>query len=171
MLSPVVVRKASNAEWKAVLLSPAKIEELYLLLNDIHVRLEMLKEITATEPNPEFDRLLEEIKMQEVVILAKLAQPGVKMWGIPKVGWLASHGSGSGIVHQAAPGRDLQGRWAEVAPPLLQRIEAMTKWMIPCRERGHQNQVLSYRHYHWPVPLLFTLSPFAIVIIGERCQS
>jgi hypothetical protein len=39
----------------------------------------MLKEIAATEPNAEFDRLLEEIKMQEVVILAKLAQLGVKM--------------------------------------------------------------------------------------------
>jgi DNA invertase Pin-like site-specific DNA recombinase len=61
------------------LLGPAKIEELCLLLNDIHVRLEMLKEIAATEPSPEFDRLLEEIKMQEVVVLAKLAQLGVKM--------------------------------------------------------------------------------------------
>ncbi len=61
------------------MISPAKAEELYLLLNDIHVRLEMLKEIAATEPNPEFDWLLEEIKMQEVVILAKLAQLGVKM--------------------------------------------------------------------------------------------
>ena len=61
------------------MISPAKAEELFLLLNDIHVRLEMLKEIAATEPNPEFDRLLEEIKMQEVVILANLALLGVKM--------------------------------------------------------------------------------------------
>lgn len=61
------------------MLSPVKLEELCLLLNDIHVRLGMLKEIAATESNPEFDRLLEEIKMQEVVILAKLAQLGVKM--------------------------------------------------------------------------------------------
>jgi hypothetical protein len=61
------------------LISPAKVEELFLLLNDIHVRLGMLKEMAATEPNSEFDRLLKEIKMQEVVILAKLAQLGVKM--------------------------------------------------------------------------------------------
>jgi hypothetical protein len=61
------------------LLSSAKAEELYMLLNDVHVRLEMLKEIAATEPNSEFDWLLEEIKMQEVVILAKLAQLGIKM--------------------------------------------------------------------------------------------
>ena len=60
------------------MLSPAKVEELHLLLNDIHVRLEMLKE-AATESNPHFDRLLEAIKMQELVILAKLAQLGVKM--------------------------------------------------------------------------------------------
>lgn len=66
-------------EWKVILLSPDKVEELCLLLNEIHVRLEMLKEIAATEPNPEFDWLLEGIKMQEVVILAKLAQQGVKM--------------------------------------------------------------------------------------------
>jgi hypothetical protein len=39
----------------------------------------MLKEIAATEPNHEFDWLLKEIKMQEVVILAKLAQLGVKI--------------------------------------------------------------------------------------------
>ncbi len=58
------------------MISPANAEELYLLLNGIHVRLEMLKEIAATEANPEFDRLLEEIKMQEMVILAKLAQLG-----------------------------------------------------------------------------------------------
>ena len=61
------------------MLSSAKAEELYMLLNDVHVRLEMLKEIAATEPNSEFDWLLEEIKMQEVVILAKLAQLGIKM--------------------------------------------------------------------------------------------
>jgi len=61
------------------LLSPAKVEELSLLLNDIHVRLEILKEIAATESNGEFDRLLEEITIQEVVILAKLAELGVKM--------------------------------------------------------------------------------------------
>ena len=61
------------------MLSPAKVEELSLLLNDIHVRLEILKEIAATESNGEFDRLLEEITIQEVVILAKLAELGVKM--------------------------------------------------------------------------------------------
>jgi hypothetical protein len=72
-------RSASYRSGKIVLLSPAKVEELCLLLNDIHVRLEMLKDIAATEPNPEFDRILDEIKMQEVVILAKLAQLGVKM--------------------------------------------------------------------------------------------
>ena len=53
--------------------SPAIVEELCLLLNDIHVRLEMLKGVAATESNPEFDWLLEQVKMQEVVILAKLA--------------------------------------------------------------------------------------------------
>jgi hypothetical protein len=57
----------------------AKVEELCLLLNDIHVRLEMLKEIAATDPSPEFDWLLEEIKMQEVAVLAKLARLGVKI--------------------------------------------------------------------------------------------
>jgi hypothetical protein len=59
--------------------SPAIVEELCLLLNDIHVRVEMLKGIAATESNPEFDWLLEQIKMQEVVILVKLAELGVGM--------------------------------------------------------------------------------------------
>jgi hypothetical protein len=61
------------------LLGPDKVEQLFLLLNDIHVRLEMLKEMAATEPGPEFDALLQEIKMQEVVILAKLAEFGIDM--------------------------------------------------------------------------------------------
>jgi hypothetical protein len=61
------------------LTSRAKVEELYLLLNDIHVRLEMLKEIAATEPDPEFDRFVEEIKMQEVVILAMVVKLGETM--------------------------------------------------------------------------------------------
>ena len=59
------------------MISPAKAEELYLLLNDIHVRLGMLNEIAATDPNPQFERLVEEIRMQEVVILAKLAELGI----------------------------------------------------------------------------------------------
>jgi hypothetical protein len=61
------------------LIDPNNSEQVWLLLNDIHVRLEMFKEITASEFNPEFDQLLEEIKMQEVVILAKLAQLGIRL--------------------------------------------------------------------------------------------
>src|ERR1700735_1481290 len=41
------------------LVGPDKVEELCLLLNDLHVRLEMLREIEATEPNRQFDQLLE----------------------------------------------------------------------------------------------------------------
>jgi hypothetical protein len=61
------------------MISPAIVEELCLLLNDIHVRREMLKGIAATESNPEFNWILDQIKMQEVVILAKLAELGVKV--------------------------------------------------------------------------------------------
>ena len=61
------------------MLSPATVEELHLLLNDMHVRLGMLKEIAATEPNPEFERVVEEIKTQELIILAKLAELGKKI--------------------------------------------------------------------------------------------
>jgi hypothetical protein len=37
--------------------SPAIVEELCLLLNDIHVRLEMLKGVAATESNPGYPSL------------------------------------------------------------------------------------------------------------------
>jgi hypothetical protein len=60
------------------MISPAIVEELCLLLSDIDVRLELLKAIAATESSPELDRLLEQIKMQNVVILAKLAELGVE---------------------------------------------------------------------------------------------
>jgi len=39
----------------------------------------MLKEIAATEPNPEFEGVVEEIKTQEFIILAKLAELGKKI--------------------------------------------------------------------------------------------
>jgi hypothetical protein len=55
----------------------ARIEELLLLLNDIHVRLEMLKDVLDDYKDIDCDWILDEIKIQELVILAKLAELGV----------------------------------------------------------------------------------------------
>lgn len=61
------------------MLNQARIEELLLLLNDIQVRLEMLKDVRADYEDIDYDWILDEIKIQELVILAKLAELGVKL--------------------------------------------------------------------------------------------
>ena len=61
------------------MLNQARIEELLLLLNNIHVRLEMLKDVTADFQDIDCDWILDEIRIQELVILGKLAELGVKL--------------------------------------------------------------------------------------------
>lgn len=57
------------------MLSRDDVEQLLLLLNDVHVRLEMIREMAVTEPDLEW--LLDQIRIQELVIIAKLAELGV----------------------------------------------------------------------------------------------
>ena len=53
---------------------PDHVEQLLLLLNDIHVGLEMMAQLTTANSDPHLEAVVNEIKIQELVILAKLAE-------------------------------------------------------------------------------------------------
>jgi len=68
---------SSGSDWGEA--TEVSVHLLRNLLSDIRLRLALIDEINTDAQDPELARLVGEIRMQEIVILAKLSELGIEI--------------------------------------------------------------------------------------------